>query len=520
MPKTSFKKRKSENQKNHRQDAKTEIETTERSFKSHVLVILVVAILLAFIAIQGVNFDRPFYAANDDDNTAYGLAAHNLARFGFINLKFGMSTKYFDSDQDNVPGSFYTNHPQWFVVPAALSYKLFGISEVTTRLPSIIFSLLSIIAFYFTISIVYKDKTVALFATAAYALFPGFLFYGSSLSEKAFIVFLSTFAILSFFLLQTREEKYMKAVFIAMVFFGGLMGWHFYFAAAGLWLYALLRKDVKYRKFLLISTPLVSILTVLINFLHFYILNGIAFLSIFDQFKMRSGRLPLDVWAGRYGHWLSTSFTWPAVLVAAGFLVYVIYMAISKREFNLGLVYFTQPFLVILVFQQWSMHAFGSIYWVQFIALALGLTLSKLVNLRPRQLQVVGSILAILLIGLCFKYGYDGFTQYNYKSGILQPNDIELLKVISEQTPQSTSVALGSNTIGFSYRTVVEWYLLRKVTYDVTNDKVSLLLLFNPGFGSTYRTQIAEAEENGFTLVRQASYFWLYQRAPANPNSQ
>ncbi len=491
--------------------------TTERGFSRPVLVIFVITILLAHIVIQGINISRPFYATSDDDNTAYGLGAYNLAKFGFLDLKFGIATRYYDSVQDIKPGSFYTNHPQWFIMPAALSYKVFGISETATRLPSVIFSLLSIIAFYFTIAIVYKDKTIALFSTAAYALFPGFLFYGSSLSEKAFIIFFSNFAILSFFLLQTRKEKYMKAIFITMVFLLGIMGWHAYFVAVGLWLYTLLRKDVLYRKFLLISIPLVSILTFSLNLLHFYILNGAAFLSIFDQFLVRSSRFPLDVWGQQYGSWLISSFTWPAVLVAAGFLVYEIYMSILKRKFSLGLVFLTQPFLVILIFQQWTMHAFGSIYWVQFIALALGFTLSKLINLQPRQLQLVGSILAILLIGLCIRFGYDSFNLYNYKADILKPNDIELLKAISAQTPKSTNVALGNTTIGFNYKSVLEWYLMRRIKYDFVDDRVTLFLAFSPELGPQYENLIKEAEKRGYEHVDQGSYLWLYQRFPHVP---
>ncbi len=491
------------------------VNTTERGFSRRVLVVLVVLILFTYFTIEYINIDRPFYAANDDDNTSYGLAAYNQAKFGFLDLKFGMATSYFDSAQEIKPGHFYTNHPQWFVVPTALSYKVFGLSEAATRLPIIIFALLSIVAFYLTISIVYSDKTIALFSTAAYALFPGFLFYCSSLSEKAFIVFFSNFVILSFFLLQTRKERYLKAFLMAMIVLGGMMGWHFYFAITGLWLYALLRQDVKFRKFLLISMPLVSVLTILLNFLHFYILKGAAFLSIFDQFIFRSARIPLETWIRIYSHWLNKNFTWVAVLIAIGFLIYVIYLGISQRKFNLGLVYLTQPLLVILVFQQWTVHGFGGIYWVQFIALALGFTLSKLVRLQPRGLQIVGSVLAILLIALCSKYGLDGYRDLS-KEFILGRNDIKLLKDISTQTPPDVQTSIGRSTIDRSYRSIAEWYVLRDFKRAFTDDEVSLFLAFHPDLGAIEGAQIKEAEKSGYKLLVEGDFFLLYARDPAS----
>ena len=83
MSKGSQKKSKGEKTVFKTPNTKTVAKPTDHSFKRHTLVVLVVAILLVHVAIQLVNIDRPFYAANDDDNTAYGLAAYNLARFGF-----------------------------------------------------------------------------------------------------------------------------------------------------------------------------------------------------------------------------------------------------------------------------------------------------------------------------------------------------------------------------------------------------------------------------------------------------
>ena len=81
VSKTSLNKRKGKKIVSKTQNAKTVVKTTERNFKRPVLVTLVVIILLAYIAIQTINIDRPFFAANDDDNTSYGLGAYNLARF-------------------------------------------------------------------------------------------------------------------------------------------------------------------------------------------------------------------------------------------------------------------------------------------------------------------------------------------------------------------------------------------------------------------------------------------------------
>lgn len=470
-----------------------------------VLFLLLIIVIVHF-ALMAPNLNRPFFGFNEDDNAVNGLAAFNLAKFGFLTLKFGMVTGYYDSVQE-IGRSFYTNHPQLFVVPTAVFYKLFGVSEATTRLPSMIVGLLSLIAFYFSVYLYYQNSKIALLSSAAYALFPGIAFYDSSFILNGYVLAFSNFAILGFVLAQNYRQPYLKYLLLAVVFLGGFQGWHFYFITVALWLYAFLNRNIKDRTFFLLSLPLVSLAAFALNFLHFYLLKGSGFTSIFQAFGLRTGRIPLIPYAQGYSEWLSSIYTLPASLVGFSYLGYYLYRLARQKKFDLPLIYAFQPFMVILVFQQWTMHAFGPIHWAPFIALSVGLMLNKL----------LGRDAKLLAAGLLFVVVFAAFSAYNLnyfigETRLLSPRDINLLQDISSNVPSDAKITLGPDyVIGYAYNSLFEWYLKRNAHHNWETEKVDFVLAFNPNFGPPSRQYVQKLVDAGYELVARGDWLWLFQ---------
>jgi predicted nucleic acid-binding Zn ribbon protein len=471
------------------------------------------AIVIIYLSLLLSNINRPFIAANEDDNAVFGLAAYNLAKFGFIKLKFGMVTFYSNSVAE-IGKSFYTHHPQFLVLPTAVLYRLFGVSDAVTRLSSIIFSAISLVAFYFTVYLFYKKHQVALLSTAAYAFFPGIMFYNQTLSEKVFIVVFSNFAILSFFILQNNYKRLFKLLFIFIIFYGGLQGWHFYFVSFSLWLYTMLNRKVIGRKFLLFSLPITSILSFAFNILHFYILKGSAFLpDLISIFKVRSLNLPLAVFIKRYSFFIRVNFTLVAGLAGLGYLVYLIYAASSgmlfKRKYDLHLIYLIQPLLVILAFRQWSgIHAFGPIYWAQFLALSMGLMLYSLFNAKRGELILLGSIVVAVFIFLAANN-----IRFFNKPSTLSRNDVKLLRELSQKLPSDVKIARGKDFRGFAYQALLGWYLKRDIRYDWQKNKVDIVLAFNPKFSPFNLAEFRKIQQSAnYKLTYKSDSLWVLSK--------
>lgn len=468
-------------------------------------VIFCLIILLHFLLlIKDVN--KPFIGANEDDNALLGMGAYNQAKFGFFKLKFGLAPDYFDSYSE-IGTQFYTNHPQLFAIPVAVMYKFFGVSEATTRLPSIILSLFSLAAFYYVIKIYYKDEKLALFSSLIYALLPGILHNSASLSINTSVLVFSNFMVLSFFLYIFNQTKIYKYLFFLSLIIGGFQGWHFYLAVAAVWLYSLINKKIYNRIFILIMLPLTSILTFAANFLHFFILRGKDYASIFDAFKNRTTRMPLEFFTQRYLDWFMNNFTGVAAFIALGFIVFCFYKFFKKRDFDLSFIYIINPFLVLIMFQQWSSHAFGPIFWGPFVALSAGFLLSKLISFKKIVLLPVG--LAVLIF---YVASVPGNLAIFKRPATMTEQDVQLLRDISKNIPPKAKIALGESYSGQMYGALFSWYLQRKLSGGWQSANANYIIGFNPSLGPSYQAQIQEMEKMGYKFLGSSGYLALLEK--------
>src|SRR5262245_8132488 len=90
--------------------------------------LLLVVAVPPHLALLAPALGRPFGGANEDDNAVFGLGALNLARFGFLPLRFGLANAWYDSARE-IGANFYTHHPQALILPSALLFRVFGASD-------------------------------------------------------------------------------------------------------------------------------------------------------------------------------------------------------------------------------------------------------------------------------------------------------------------------------------------------------------------------------------------------------
>src|SRR5439155_20044129 len=103
----------------------------------------------------------------------------------------------------------------------------------------------------------------------------------------------SNVLMLAYVAFARRATRMGRAALVAVLVAGGLAGWHFGFAALALWIFTWFHREVPQRRFLLWVLPLVSMLTIALNFLHFYLLRGGDFVEILGALNERTQRMPL-----------------------------------------------------------------------------------------------------------------------------------------------------------------------------------------------------------------------------------
>lgn len=102
-------------------------------FKSKILLAGAIFILSFFWI--GQNLDKPFWGEHDWNGVRYGNIARNYLRYGLLQTRLGQV----ENSGPVLPGEFeyYTRYPPLLPFLIAISYKIFGISEWSTRLFSL-----------------------------------------------------------------------------------------------------------------------------------------------------------------------------------------------------------------------------------------------------------------------------------------------------------------------------------------------------------------------------------------------
>ena len=240
-------------------------------------------ILLAFLLLS-VNINKPFIGQHDWNGVVYGQQAKNFLRFGYLPLKFGATLATADIRPDE--RKYLIHYTPALPVLISLSYGIFGISEMSTRLVPIIASLASV----FLVVLLGKELIsfrAGIIAGALMAVTPMFIYYGKNPVHE---IVLLPFALLSFYsyrrFLKTGENGWWNILLLALTS-AMLVGWPGYYAAGLIFIHGVLLQPKEKIKFL--QLPLIAVTLLTIFFFYSITLSPQATVDLQNIFLARLG---------------------------------------------------------------------------------------------------------------------------------------------------------------------------------------------------------------------------------------
>lgn len=158
------------------------------------LVLLVFVFILAFV-LRFNNLDKIPNGLYQDE-TAIGYNAYSILTTG--KDEYGKSFPvYFKS--------FGDQKLPIYIYATAVSEKIFGVNAFAVRLPSALFGFLTVIAFYFFVKLLIKDKVIAFVSTTLLSINPWSLNYNRATFEVSICMFL--FVLGSYLILKSFESR-------------------------------------------------------------------------------------------------------------------------------------------------------------------------------------------------------------------------------------------------------------------------------------------------------------------------
>jgi glycosyltransferase involved in cell wall biosynthesis len=459
-------------------------------------------ILIANLSLITKHIHDPFLRWNEDNNALYGLVAQNWLKFGISKLKFGMVGYWLENLNEKI--SFYTHHPDLFIFPTYLIYKLFGISEFTTRLSPLLFAIFSIILFFFLTFEFYKDYLFSFFSTFIFAILPAITFYGKMLDHEIFVLFFFLLSLFFYAKIKNTKRKLYYFLFFLTIFFGGFMGWHFFFTPFLIWFLIFFDKNFPQRKIFLIFLPLMTLLSFSLIISHIYFIGGKeALIDLKNAFFARTSSLPLNFWLNRIYFLLKLNFTLPIVLLGFFYLFYFIYRAIfdSEKIKILPIALFLFPFLITFSFRQWVTHPYGPFYFVGFFSIAGGEFLYLLCQKLKERKEMIGISLCLILLLIQYFICSNSLKFFD-QNFILDKDSFELLTQIKNKfNPES--ICLGREETGIGYHPIFSFYLKIPIKNSPECiDKVPFTIIFRPYKEGDFRFKEAELFLNaGYSII-------------------
>lgn len=489
--------------------------------KQSFIILPLILILLVYTYFAFSNLNKPFINVTSDVNGENGLAVLNWLNIGPIEMKFG---KYvggylhkenfnFKELKNNKENTFYTHHPVFYLLPNYFLYKIFGVSEITTRLGIFLIFIVSIILFYFSLQKIFNNLLFTTLITFIFTILPGTIYYGTTFELAVFALpnILITF---SFFVYYYFSNKKIFLYFlIASIFLGGLMTWFYFFMPAAIWLYLLFDKRknfYKQKKNLLIILPLISLFIFSLNLLHIYILKGFeGFTDLKEGFVYRSTRFPFQFWIKDIYSRMELNFN-KIFLWSAG-IGFFIYLFQYLKKYKIFLILFLMPILNTFVFYQWTTHPFGVVFFLPIIAIFNGLLFIFLYE----KFKYIGIFVSTLLLIISFYFSYQKLNFFINNFLILGEKDISVLKELKPQL-KDNELCLGQNQMGIYYGGIVMWYLRKNIQFspkcfeDENKLKnLKLAIIFHPQLGEFYLNETNNFINNGFKPIGCAD-LWCF----------
>lgn len=365
------------------------------------IVIVIFLFILALLLI-GQNLDKPFWGVHDWNGVRYGNIARNYLRYGLIATKLGQVE---NSGQVN-PSEFeyYTHYPPLLPLTIGLSYKIFGVSEWSTRLIPVLATAGSVVLIFLIGLRIYNLK-IGIMAALLALTTPMSLYFGKNASHEPLTLF---FILVSFYGYMSSERmKSAKLFFIAGLVLAQLTAWAGYFLVPALTIIHLLRKEFNQLKNL-IPYWILSIILFSIHLSYVDILTGtIAGGNLFESLFLRTGLLAtaqpsgfnLPNYLNQLRLWFSTLYTLTLMLLVT-FWIVIKTFNIKHHDWPIVSLGIIGIIYIILFSNSVYIHNYLIFYFLPFLGIAgaLGLDALSKIMLFKR----IYPILIILILVFVF----------------------------------------------------------------------------------------------------------------------
>lgn len=512
-------------------------------FSKQKLIYIILGLIITFFFILAIqNINSPFIHVSEDTNGQNGLAALNILKHGINTTKLGLYVSWIDDGKkfNDLTGNFYAHHPAFFIIPTTILYKIFSINEATTRLGPLLLMIIALILFSLALKIIFRENLfLVIVSLLILIILPGFVYYSKHLdpSPPVLAFALITYSLFIFYYFNP-SKKYFYLFFISIIL-GIAMGWHYAFMPVMIWLFILFTpkgKLIHQKKYFLLFIPFVLFLAILIQLGHIYILNGKE--AIFDLFKAYGGRSgsyinKLMWWKVLYGRakLLFTSLFFYGFLLGIILFLYELFNSFTKNQIkNKNLIPLKQsnkvfishseylqfiiplilmPIIITLLFQQWSTHPFGLMFYLPAVAILSGFVLYKIYQKN----NGVGILITTIVLTIGFFMALSNLNFFYKDFLILNPNDITLLKELKNNI-NSNELCLGRNQILY-FGGIVGFYLQKEISLSpdcIKNNNTKYVLALHPKFDELAAQDFELFNKNNFKLQGCSGAFCLMQK--------
>lgn len=470
-------------------------------------------IIVFFVLVSLWQINSPFIHVTEDVAGTNGVASQNINTVGFLKVRGGYFNPFI-RDTTTFLGTAYTHHPQLFLIPTAILYSIFGVSEVTTRLGLFLFLLIALIPFFFALRKIIGQKATTL-SLFVFSLLPGAIYYGKSFELTMFAVpaAMIAYSLFIFFFFEKDERKqkrYLFSFFIATLV-GAQFAWFFYFLPIGIWIFLFTKqgRTTKYRNLFLLLIPITLVVSFGITMFQFFLLNGIQFWEDFkNSFLVRTASQPINSWFSRIWWITNLNITW--LFFFSGLAGIYAWYKKRKQEENIMLILplFVFPLLTLLIFRQWSTHPFGVILFFPIIAILCGILFEKLIS----QYKDVGMSIVIVLLMIGGYLSYKNLNFFYDEFLILGPNDVTLARQIGPQVKDG-EVCLGINPTGIGVEGIIQWYMKKNVAiFPKCGERTKIFLTFHPGYGKQTEQEAQQKINEGFGTPQCADMLCVMEK--------
>lgn len=441
-------------------------------------ILIVLILFLISILLIGQNLDKPFSGEHDWNGVRYGNIARNYLRYGLWETKLGqVENSGWVSKKDF---EYYTHYPPLLPLLIALSYKIFGISEWSTRLVPLLLTSASI-SLIFLIGTKGSGMKFGFVAALLTSVLPMTLYFGKNPVHEPLTLFTILFTLWWYLLYKESGKKIFNALFIFGLIISGVSAWAGYFLVPALTLSAVLRRDFQEAKSLSIYW-VILILLFSLHFAHTLFLTGsLTGGNLIESLFQRTGLSPevqptgfsILGYLNRLRLWFSTLYSVTLVLSS---LVWIVFRIKSKFKSSdwiildlgiVGLIY------IVIFSNSVFIHNYLTIYLLPSLTLsgaAVILELSKKFNFKYANFVV--PMVFIFLVS---------FERQDFLQALDKSNPdhfaVEIGQVINAKTEKDATVLVSPKNFQFSADKFLRFYGDRNLIYTDATASTNVLVI-------------------------------------------